>query len=249
MKKLEGKTAVVTGGNSGIGLATAIEFSREGARVAISGRNAKTLEEAAKKIGGDVLTVVSDVSRLQDIDRLMDAVKKKFGSIDVLFVNAGIATFAPFETFTESQFDALVNVNFKGAFFTVQKALPLLNKGASILLNTSVANQIGLPTATAYSGTKAAVRSMARTLAAALIGKGIRVNAISPGPIETPIFDRLGMSSEQSADMRKNISTQIPLGRMGSSEEVARTAVFLASSDSSFVLGAEIPVDGGLSQI
>ncbi len=249
MKKLEGKVAVVTGGNSGIGLGTAIEFSREGASVVISGRDSKTLDAAAKQIGGDVLVVVSDVSRLADIDKLMAAVNKKYGRIDVLFVNAGGATFAPFEAFTEAQFDEQVGVNFKGAFFTVQKALPLLSKGASVILNTSIANQLGMASMTVYAAAKAASRSLVRTLATELLPKGIRVNAVSPGPIETPAFKRLGMPTEQAAEMKKNIATQIPLGRFGTPEEIARTAVFLASSDSSFILGVEIPVDGGMSQL
>jgi len=249
MKKLEGKVAVVTGGNSGIGLATAIEFSREGANVVISGRDSKTLEAAAKQIGGDVLAVVSDVSRLADIDTLIAAVNKKYGRIDVLFVNAGGGTFAPFEAYTEAQFDEQVGVNFKGAFFTVQKALPLLNKGSSVIFNTSISNQLGMASMTIYAAAKAATRSLVRTLATELLPKGIRVNAVSPGPIETPAFSRLGMPKEQAAEMKKSIATQIPLGRFGTPEEVARTAVFLASSDSSFVLGAEIPVDGGMSQL
>jgi NAD(P)-dependent dehydrogenase (short-subunit alcohol dehydrogenase family) len=249
MGKLDGKVAVITGGNSGIGLSTAIEFAREGAKVVISGRDAKTLESAAKQIGGDVLTVTSDVSRLSDIDKLMAAVTKKYGRIDVLFVNAGVARFAPIETFTETQFDDMVNINFKGAFFTVQKALPLLKKGASVIFTTSVANEIGMATSSIYAGTKAAVRSLARTLSGELLAKGIRVNAISPGPIQTPIFGRNGVSADQAAEMAKGVVSQVPLGRIGTSDEVAKTAVFLASSDSSFTLGAEIPVDGGLSQL
>ncbi len=249
MKKLEGKVAVITGGNSGIGLATAVEFAREGASVVISGRDSKTLESAAKQIGGDVLAVVSDVSRLPDIDKLIAAVTKKYGRIDVLFVNAGVAKFAPMETFTEAQFDEMVDINFKGAFFTVQKALPLLKKGASVIFTTSVANEIGMATSSIYAATKAAVRSLARTMSGELIAKGIRVNAVQPGPIQTPIFGRMGMTADQAGDMAKNIAAQVPLGRMGASEEVAKAAVFLASSDSSFTLGAEIPVDGGLSQL
>jgi len=249
MKKLEGKVAVITGGNSGIGLATAIEFAREGASVVISGRDSKTLETAAKQIGGDVLTVVSDVSRLADIDKLIASVNQKYGRIDVLFVNAGVAKFAPMETFTEAQFDEMVNINFKGAFFTVQKALPLLQKGASVIFTTSVANEIGMATSAVYAATKAAVRSLARTMSGELIAKGIRVNAVQPGPIQTPIFGRTGMSAEEVSGMVKNITAMVPLGRIGASEEVAKAAVFLASSDSSFTLGAEIPVDGGLSQL
>jgi len=249
MKRLEDKVAVVTGGNSGIGLASAIEFAREGARVVVSGRDSKTLQKAAEQIGADALAVVADVSRLADIDNLMAEVKKKHGRIDVLFVNAGIATFAPFETFTEKQFDDMAQINFKGSFFTVQKALPLLAKGASVFFNTSAANEIGLPNSVAYSATKAAIRSFARTMSAELVARGIRVNAVSPGPIETPIFARMGMSADQVQEMAKGITAMVPAGRMGRPEEVAKVAAFLASSDSSFLLGAEIPVDGGASQL
>jgi NAD(P)-dependent dehydrogenase (short-subunit alcohol dehydrogenase family) len=249
MKRLEGKVAVVTGGNSGIGLASAIEFGREGAHVVISGRDPKTLQKAAEQIGGDTLAVVADNSRLSDIDKLMAAVKAKYGRIDVLFVNAGIATFGPFESFTEKQFDEMANINVKGSFFTVQKALPLLSKGSSVFFNTSAANEIGMPNTVAYSATKAAIRSFARTMSAELVARGVRVNAISPGPIQTPIFARMGMSGQQIDEMTKHMAQLVPAGRMGQMEEVAKVAAFLASSDSSFLLGAEIPVDGGIGQL
>src|SRR5437588_3464934 len=193
MKRLEGKVAVVTGGNSGIGLAAAKRLQEEGARVAISGRNAKTLEDAVKTIGNGILAVQSDVAKAADLDKLYAAVSKKFGKIDVLFVNAGIYKFVPFDVTTEGLYDELFDINTKGAYFTIQKALPFLNDGASIILNTSVAGESGTAGASAYSATKAALRSLARTTAAELAVRGIRVNTVAPGPIVTPIFGRTGL--------------------------------------------------------
>jgi len=249
MSKLTGKVAVVTGGNSGIGLATAKLFREEGAKVAISGRDQKTLDEAVKTIGGDTLAVRSDVAKLSDIDALFAAVKNKFGKIDVLFVNAGIAKFAPFEQSDESFFDEHFNVNVKGAYFTIQKALPLLNDGAAIVLNASVAGSKGTGTASTYSATKAALRSFARTLTTELIGRGIRVNVVSPGPIETPIFGRLGLPKEAVEDFAKHAIAQIPMKRFGQPEEVAKAVLFLATADSSYISGQEIFVDGGMVNV
>ncbi|MGI8640288.1 MAG: SDR family oxidoreductase [Pyrinomonadaceae bacterium] len=249
MNKLDGKVAVITGGNSGIGLATAKEFAREGARVVISGRDEKTLAEAEREIGGEVLAIQADVGKLADIDKLYDAVKERFGKIDVLFVNAGIGIFKPLEAVTEEDFDLQMNVNLKGAYFTIQKALPLLNDNASIVLNTSINAHIGMPNSSIYAASKAAVISFARTISAELVGRGIRVNALSPGPVQTPIYDRWGLPPEQLEELTKNIKSQIPLGRFGRSEEIAKAALFLASSDSSFILGTEIIADGGMSQL
>src|SRR5438552_1258899 len=190
MKRLEGKVAVVTGGNSGIGLAAAKRLQEEGARVAILGRSKKTLDEAVKTIGNGVVAVQGDVAKLADVDRLFAEVSQKLGKIDVLFVNAGIATFAPFSETSESAYDEQFDINIKGAYFTIQKALPLLNDGASIILNTSVADRKGTVGASAYSATKAALRSLARTVAAEVVGRGIRVNTVAPGPIVTPIVGR-----------------------------------------------------------
>lgn len=245
MSKLKGKVAVITGGNSGIGLATAKEFKEQGAQVAISGRDQKTLDAAASAIGGDVLAVQADVTELADIDRLLAAVKDRFGKIDVLFVNAGRGIMKPFDTITEADFDAQMNVNFKGAYFTIQKALPLLNDNASIVLNASIAAHIGWPDFSLYSASKAALLSLAKTLSAELIGRGIRVNAVSPGPVKTPGPDRAGLGP----DAMEGIREQVPMKRIGSAEEIAKVVLFLASSDSSFILGTEIIADGGMIQL
>ena len=243
--KLEGKVAVVTGGNSGIGLATAKEFAREGARVVITGRDARTLAGAAREIGGDVLALRSDSSRLADIDELFAAVGERFGRVDVLFVNAGVGRFAPLEETDEELFDQIMDINFKGAYFTVKKALPLLADGASVVLNASVVAHVGLPGSSVYSASKAALLSLVRTLSADLVGRGIRVNAVSPGPVETPIFGRLGLPPEAREERMNSFRAQVPLGRFGRPEEIAKAVLFLASSDSSFLVGAEIVADGG----
>ena len=249
MGKLEGKVALITGGNSGIGLATAKEFKEQGARIVITGRDQQSLDEAKRDIGGDVLAVRSDASSLTDIDKLFAAVNEKFGHIDVLFVNAGVGKFAPVEAVTEELFDLVMDVNFKGAYFTIQKALPLLNDNASIILNSSISAHIGMPNSSVYEASKAALLTLARTLSAELVGRGIRVNAISPGPIATPILDRLGLPPEALEETEKSLKEQIPMKRFGRSEEIARTALFLASTDSSFLLGTEIVADGGMSQL
>jgi NAD(P)-dependent dehydrogenase (short-subunit alcohol dehydrogenase family) len=249
MGKLKGKVAVITGGNSGIGLATAKEFAEQGAKVVVSGRDQKTLDEAAKQLGPDALAVRADVAKLADIDKLFAAVAAEFGRIDVLFVNAGIGKFQPFDAVTEEFYDAILDVNLKGAFFTIQKALPLLAGGASIVLNTSINAHIGMPNSSVYAASKAALLSLARTLSAELVSRNIRVNAISPGPVTTPIFERLGLPPEALEQTRQNIVSQVPMKRFGRPEEIAKTALFLASSDSSFLLGTEIIADGGMSQL
>jgi NAD(P)-dependent dehydrogenase (short-subunit alcohol dehydrogenase family) len=249
MKRLEGKVAVVTGGNSGIGLATAKRLQEEGAQVAISGRSKKTLDEAVRTIGNGVLAVQADVAKLQDLDKLYTEVSQKLGKIDVLFVNAGIAKFAPLADTSESAYDEQFEINTKGAYFTIQKAIPLLNDGASIILNTSVADIQGQIGAGAYSATKAALRSFARTAAAELAERGIRVNTVAPGPIVTPIFGRIGLPKEAVDEFAKQIVAKVPLKRFGQPEEVAATVAFLASQDASYITGVEINVDGGLGQI
>ena len=249
MKRLEGKVAVVTGGNSGIGMATAKRLQEEGAKVAISGRSKKTLDEAVKTIGNGVVAVQSDVSELGDIDKLYSEVSQKLGKIDVLFVNAGVGKFAPLAETSEQLYDEQFDTNIKGAYFTIQKALPLLNDGASIILNTSVADSTGRPGISAYAATKAALRSLARTAASELVGRGIRVNTVAPGPIETPILERTGLPKEALEQFAKEIIADVPMKRFGQPEEVAATVAFLASQDASYITGVEINVDGGLGQV
>lgn len=249
MKRLEDKVAVVTGGNSGIGLATAKRLRDEGARVAISGRSQKTLDEAVKFLGNEVLAVQADVSKLADTDRLFDAVRQRFGKIDILFVNAGVAKFAPLDSVTEEHYDEVFDINAKGAYFTIRKALPYLNDGASIILNTSVVSHVGIVNGSVYAATKAALRSMARSLAAELVGRNIRVNAVAPGPIETPIIERTGLPKEVVDEFVKTVLASVPMKRFGKPEEVAGTVAFLASQDASYITGVEIDVDGGQGQI
>src|SRR4051794_26494517 len=245
MRKLEGKVAVVTGGNSGIGLATAQRFAAEGAHVFITGRRQSELDAAVKQIGDNVTTVQGDVSNLDDLDRLYATVKEHKGRIDILFANAGGGEFAPLGEITEAHFDKTFGINVKGLLFTVQKALPLFQDGGggSIILNASIAASKGFETSTVYSATKAAIRSFARTWTVELKQRKIRVNAISPGPIETP------MSSGADEQFMTSVISTVPMGRMGSPDEVAKAVSFLASDDSSYVTGIELFVDGGAAQI
>src|ERR1700682_1909666 len=244
MKRLEGKVAVVTGGNSGIGLATAKRLQEEGARVAISGRSKKTLDEAVRTIGNGVVAVQSDVAKLGDIDKLYAEVLQKLGRIDVLFVNAGVAKFAPFAETSERVYDEQFDINIKGAYFTIQKALPLLNDGASIILNTSVADRKGTVGASAYSATKAALRSLARTAAAELAGRGIRVNTVAPGPIVTPIFGRTGLPKEAIDEFAKEIVAKLPMKRFGRPEEVAGGGAVFAFQNAPHITGGGGQVGG-----
>ena len=249
MGKLSGKVAVVTGGNSGIGLETARRFVAEGADVYITGRRQDALDEAVKSIGKCVTGVQGDVSNLKDLDRLYATVQKKSGRIDVLFANAGLGQFTSFGNVSEESFDLQFDVNVKGLFFTVQKALPLIVDGGTIILNGSIAGVKGLGPASAYNATKAAVRSFARTWTNELKDRGIRINTLSPGPIETPIFGKVGLTDEQISEFAGAITGLVPLGRIGTADEIAKAAVFLASDDSSFVTGIDLQVDGGLAQV
>ena len=248
MKRLEGKVAVVTGGNSGIGLATAKRLQEEGARVAITGRNAQTLEEAAQSIGNGVLAVQADVAVLSDIDRLYQTVAQELGRIDVLFINAGVGKFAALIDTSESLYDEMFAINTKGAYFTLTKAIPYLNDGASIILIAlaPINPPWRRPGTSAYSAAKAALRAVAQTAAVELALRGIRVNVVSPGPILTPIFQQAGLSKEKMEERLDQVSTTVPLSRLGKPEEVASVVAFLASSDASYITGEEIHVDGGM---
>ena len=250
MGKLEGKVAVITGGNSGIGLATAKRFVEEGAHVVISGRREKELKEAAAFIGRNVTTVTGDVTRLQDLDRLYAVVKEKHGRIDVLFINAGWGEVAPLEAATEAHFDKTFDLNVKGLFFTAQKALPLFKDGGSIILNSSVANVMGVPAFTVYAASKAAVRSFARGWTMELKDRKIRVNTMSPGPTETPALETTtGLTREQAEQAAAGFASQVPMGRRGKPEEIAAAVTFLASDESSFITGVDLAVDGGMAQV
>jgi len=247
--KLEGKIALITGGNSGIGLATAKEFVNEGAYVFITGRREAELAAAKKQIGKNVTAIQGDVSNLDDLDRLFAQIRKEKGRIDIVFANAGVARYAPLGTITEDFFDSIFDINVKGVLFTVQKSLPLLRDSASIILNASIVASKGLSSNSVYSATKAAVRSFARTWTTDLKDRRIRVNAISPGPIDTPGLSELLASSETGEQRKKMISNTVPLGRFGKPEEIAKAVVFLASDDSSYVTGTELFVDGGFAQV
>jgi len=247
--KLAGKIALVTGGNSGIGLATAKLFSQEGARVVIVGRDRATLDEAASAIGSDVLVLQADVAHLSQIDQLYQSISEKLGKIDVLFANAGIGRFTSLKDTTEAIYDEVFSINLKGLYFTVQKALPHLNDDAAIVLNTSFIGSLGLPGTSIVSASKAAVRSLARTFSAELIDRGIRVNTVSPGAIATPFHSRTGLSPEAVEANAQKFVAQIPMKRFGTPEEIAKAVLFLSTSDSSYILGTEIAVDGGISQL
>ncbi len=249
MNSLTNKVAVITGGNSGIGLATATELSRRGARIIISGRDEKSLAEAAAAIGHDTLGVRADVSRPADLDHLFAQVRDRLGSFDVLFANAGVAKFAPVDQTSEALFDENLDINFKGAFFTVQKALPLLKDGGAVIFNTSVVDRKGLPGTSVYSASKAALRSFTRTLAAELVGRRIRVNAVAPGPISTPIYGRLGIPAEAVQQLADGILAQVPMKRFGEPDEIARAVAFLASDEASYITGIELNIDGGMGQL
>jgi len=248
--KLEGKIALVTGGSSGIGLATAQSFIHEGAFVYITGRRQSELDKAVKTIGGTQLKAVrADASSLSDLDRLFEQIKQEKGRLDIVFANAGGGSFAPIGSITEELYQQTFDTNVKGVLFTVQKALPLVPDGGSIILNASIAGIKGMPAFSVYSATKAAVRSFARTWTTDLKDRGIRVNVISPGPIKTPILDGLAETDEQRQGIFQQLTSMVPLGRMGEPDEIGKAAVFLASQDASFIAGAELFVDGGSAQV
>ena len=249
MSKLKGKVAVVIGGSTGIGLASAKEFINEGAKVVLFARSKKDLDAAVKELGASSHAVVGDVTKLSDLDRLYAETKNKFGGIDVLFVNSAQGKLVPIAETTEAIYDEMLNVNLKGTYFAFQKAIAYLNKGASVILTTSWSNEIGFGGTSLLSASKAALRSLARVGSAELVGNGIRVNAVSPGAIGTPFWGKLGLPAEALQGAAEAITNSVPLKRFGKPEEVAKAVLFLATDDSSYIVGSEINVDGGLNQL
>jgi len=247
--KLSNKIVVVTGGTSGIGLESAKLFREEGATVIIVGQNPTRLQSAASQLGNGVTVLRGDVSKPAEIENIIHQIGEKFGRIDVLFANAGTGAASPLEAVTEDQIDTQFDVNFKGVFFAIQKAAPLFAKGGSIVVTTSFLNEVGAPSLSILSATKAAVRSLVRSLGAEFAPRGIRVNAVSPGPISTPFHGKLGLSEKQLNETASAIEDQVPLHRFGEAREVAKAALFLASDDSAFMTGSELVIDGGISQL
>jgi NAD(P)-dependent dehydrogenase (short-subunit alcohol dehydrogenase family) len=247
--KLANKIAVITGGNSGIGLATAQEFKQQGARVILLGRNPEAVQTAARALGGDTLGLVADVALTADLDRAFQVIREQAGRIDILFVNAGIAKFAPLAESSEALFDEMTDANFKGAFFTVQRALPLLSEGAAVIFTSSTVVQFGMAGASIYAAGKAALNSLAKTFAVELASRKIRVNVVSPGPIATPIFGKMGLPPAAVAAMGGAILAQVPLGRFGEASEIAKAVSFLASAEALYITGTELVVDGGMAQL
>lgn len=249
MRKLENKVAVITGANSGIGLATAKLYLKEGAKVVVSGRRQEALDEVAKELEGDFITIKADVSIAQENKLLIEQATKKYGKIDILFLNAGIAPPTPTNEVTEEHYDTLFNTNVKGPILAVKEALPHINDGGTILFTNSIVHQKGFEGLGIYSATKGALRAYQRVLTSEVKTRGIRVNSIAPGPIDTPIYSKMGLPEDVIEEMGKGFAQQVPLGRFGTSEEIAKTALFLASDDASYINGVEIEVDGGLSQV
>lgn len=249
MGKLDGKVALITGANSGIGLATAKLFVEEGANVVITGRRQEALDGAVKEIGGNVTAVLSDAGDISKVKEVVDTTVATYGKIDILFANAGVAYFSPHTEITEEFFDSQFNINVKGPFFLIKEAIPQLNDGAVIINNTSIVGQKGFDGTSVYSATKAAFRSLSRVLASELKERKIRTVSVAPGPIETPIYGKLGMPQEAVEEMGAGFAQLVPLGRFGAADELAKSVLFLASDDASFVNGIELEVDGGLSQV
>ncbi len=245
MNKLSNKIAIVTGGNSGIGYAAAQELSAEGATVIITGRNKASLETAASKL--QAKAIVADQGDLTSIDALVEEVKATYGKVDIIFLNAGVASFAPLEFATEEHYDSIMDVNVKGVFFTLQKFLPILNDGASIIFNTSINAHVGMPNSSVYAGSKATILAFNRVFATELAPRKIRVNAVSPGPVETPLYGKLGLGHEEVAGFGEILGKKILLNRFAQANEIGKAVVFLASSDASFITGTELVIDGGLT--
>jgi NAD(P)-dependent dehydrogenase (short-subunit alcohol dehydrogenase family) len=249
MDRLKGKRALITGGTTGIGLETAREFIKEGARVAITGTNPATLDAARKELPAEALVISSDASVVAAQKALAEKIRESFGALDILFVNAGIVDMRPLEKWDEAAFDRSFAINLKGAFFLIQALLPLFANPASIVLNGSVNAHIGMPNTTVYSATKAAMISLARTLSGELISRGIRVNVVSPGPISTPLYGKLGFSESDLKSVAASIQNQVPAGRFGKPSEIASAVVFLASDESAFTVGSELLIEGGMSNL
>jgi NAD(P)-dependent dehydrogenase (short-subunit alcohol dehydrogenase family) len=249
MERLKGKRALITGGTSGIGLQTARQFLNEGARIAITGKNQTTLETARQELGREALVIPSDASDLADQKRVADTLRQALGGLDILFVNAGIADLKPIEQWDEAAFDRSFAINVKGPYFLVQALLPIFANPASIVLNTSINAHIGMPNTSVYGATKAALLLLARTLSGELIPRGIRVNAVSPGPISTPLYGKLGLSEADLKAAAASIQGQVPIGRFGKPSEIAQAIVFLASDESAFTVGSELVIDGGMSNL
>jgi len=248
-RKFAGKVVLVTGGNSGIGFATALAFANEGARVVITGRDQSTLDKASVQLGKHVIAVRSDAGSLADGIKLAALLKQQGVMLDAVFINAGVAKFAPFEAVGEEMWDTTFNTNVKGPYFLIKTLAPLLNPGAAIVLNGSINAHIGMPNSSVYAASKAALISLAKTLSSELLSKGVRVNVISPGPVTTPIYGRLGLPAEQLSEVATSIQAQIPLKRFGTPEEIASAVLYLASPESAFIVGTELVADGGMSQL
>lgn len=249
MSRLDGKIALITGGTSGIGFATAQIFVQEGAKVAITGQNQARLEQASKTLGAEVLAIRAEARSPTELDKVFAQITEQWNKLDILFVNAGIAKFSPLLDVDEALINETMDINFKGALFTVQKAVPLMPKNSSIVFNTSINNQMGMPNSGIYAASKAALRSLVRVLAAELLERGIRVNAVSPGPVKTSIISKTGISQEQLEQVTTRLQQSVPLKRFGQPEEIAKAVLFLASDEASFVLGEELVVDGGWTEL
>lgn len=249
MDRLKGKRALITGGTSGIGLETALQMLKEGARVAVTGKNPATLDAARKQLGSDVLIIPSDASDIAAQKKVVQTLQDSFGGLDVLFVNAGIADLKPIEAWDEAAFDRSFDINVKGPFFLIRALLPIFASPASIILNASVNAHIGMPNTSVYAASKAALLSMVRTLSGELIKRGIRVNAVSPGPISTPLYGKLGLQEADLKAVAASIQSQVPAGRFGTPSEIAHAVVFFASDESAFTIGSELLIDGGMSNL
>jgi NAD(P)-dependent dehydrogenase (short-subunit alcohol dehydrogenase family) len=249
MSKLAGKVALVTGGNGGLGLATAKRFVAEGATVYISGRRQNELDSAVREIGAGVTALQGDISNLADLDRIFATIRERSVRLDILFANAGVGEFVPLGQITEAHFDRIFDINVKGTVFTVQKAIPLMSAGGTIVINGSMVSIKGMPAFSVYAATKAALRSFARTWSVDLKGSGIRINVVSPGTVITPGYKRSGMSDAQIDQIKEGVAATAPLGRVGTEDEIASAVVFLASDDSSYMTGADLFVDGGVAQV